>query len=135
MMLLLRGYEWFDDNIQRIAGERGLPTLTRSESMLMIHLGDGVTRPTEIAKVMGVSRQAVHQTIAGLARKQVLELVPDPSDGRAKILRFRADAADLRDEIVSLQHELESILAERIGVEEVDMMRHALNADWGKPNI
>lgn len=46
------------------------------------------TRLTEIARRAGVSKQAVAPLVDELVAMGALEKVPDPSDGRARLLRF-----------------------------------------------
>ena len=84
---LLEGFEWFDESLQMSLKAAGLPPLSRSESMIMIHVQMGITRPAEIARSLRLTRQAVHQSIASLADRGIFELRPDPDDGRVKVVQ------------------------------------------------
>jgi MarR family transcriptional regulator, temperature-dependent positive regulator of motility len=71
--------------VNRQAGRRLLtPALVR----LLPHLSREGIRPTELARRVDVTKQAIGQAIAGLAAMQLVELVPDPSDGRARLVRL-----------------------------------------------
>lgn len=48
---------------------------------------DGI-RATELARRTDVTKQAVSQTLARLRDLGLVELVPDPSDGRAQLVRM-----------------------------------------------
>lgn len=48
------------------------------------------TRLTDLAARVGVSKQATGQLVEELEQMGVLERVPDPADGRAKLVRFSA---------------------------------------------
>ncbi len=50
------------------------------------------SRVTEIARRAGVSKQAVAPLVAELVEWGALERVPDPRDGRARLVRFAVDA-------------------------------------------
>jgi DNA-binding MarR family transcriptional regulator len=45
-------------------------------------------RPTELAQLADVTKQAVGQTLARLERQGLVEFAPDPSDGRAVLVRM-----------------------------------------------
>ena len=45
-------------------------------------------RITELARRLDISKQVVSQTIAELELRDVVETIPDPSDGRARLARF-----------------------------------------------
>ena len=46
---LLQGFYWFDSGLQSYLRARNLPTLTHSQSMVMINLTTGTTRPADVA--------------------------------------------------------------------------------------
>jgi hypothetical protein len=84
MRLLFDAYYWFDESLQRSMQAQNIPTLSRSQSMVMICLGEGIRRPSTLARKLRVSRQAMQKTLADLEAKGYLRLVPDPEDRRAK---------------------------------------------------
>ena len=71
----------------RQAGRRLLtPALVR----LLPHLSREGIRPTDLARRVDVTKQAVGQALAGLEAMKLVELVPDASDGRARLVRLTA---------------------------------------------
>lgn len=71
--------------VNRQAGRRLLtPALVR----LLPHLTRDGIRPTALARRVDVSKQAVGQALAGLEEMRMIELVPDPTDGRARLVRL-----------------------------------------------
>jgi DNA-binding MarR family transcriptional regulator len=132
--LLLGAERWIDAAVRSVLHARGWPQLTRAHSLVFAHLDRQGTRPAEIARRAGVTRQAIGQTIAELSRLGLVEQVPDPTNRRACLVVLtddgrRADAAAVR-----AFRELERELARRIGSERVRALRDALEADWGSPN-
>jgi len=71
--------------VNRQAGRR---LLTPALARLLPHLSREGIRPTELARRVDVTKQAVGQALAGLSALQLIELVPDPSDGRARLVRL-----------------------------------------------
>lgn len=71
--------------VNREAGARVLtPALVR----LLPHLSRAGIRPTELARRIDVSKQAVGQALADLASRGFVEFVADPADGRGRLARL-----------------------------------------------
>jgi DNA-binding MarR family transcriptional regulator len=86
------------------------------------------SRLTDLAERAGMTKQSVGEVASELERRGYLERVPDPDDGRAKIIRLteRGHAAQaLGREIID---EIEREWGERYGVEQVAALRDALEA-------
>ena len=78
-------------NERAIAKVNELPhpiRLRTSHTNLFPHLDFEGVRITELARRLDISKQAVSQTIAELELMDVVETIPDPSDGRARLARF-----------------------------------------------
>jgi DNA-binding MarR family transcriptional regulator len=84
---------------------------------LFPHIDRDGTRISEVAARMGVSKQAASKLIQQAEGRGQLEVVPDPSDGRAKIVRFTEEGMALfgvGDRLVNgIQREFRAILGER----------------------
>ena len=129
--LLLRGFHWMDEGLQRGLQAKGWPEITHAQSMLIIAVGEGINRPSDIAKYLGVSRQAVHQSLNEIVRLGIMEMSPDPNDGRAKVVRVSEAAMPIVKEARKINAGLEKALAKRIGAERVGILREILETDWG----
>ena len=85
------------------------------------HLREGGLRLTELAQRTHTTKQALLYAINQLEAAGYVERVPDPSDGRAKIIRFTQRGWEVRrvgDEIIA---SLEEGCARRLGERK---MRH-----------
>ena len=69
-------------------GARPSPPLRAAHTALFPHLGSAGVRSTDLAKKLGVSKQAISPLITELEEWGVVEQVADPKDGRAKLVRF-----------------------------------------------
>ncbi|MGA8546233.1 MAG: MarR family transcriptional regulator [Mycobacterium sp.] len=75
----------------------GYPDTTPAQHLVFENLDPDGTRLTTLAQRAGVSRQAITELVTGLQRSGYLELKPDPSDGRARLVHpTRKGAALLR---------------------------------------
>jgi DNA-binding MarR family transcriptional regulator len=75
-----------------------------------------------------MTKQSVGEVVSDLEQRGYVERVPDPSDGRAKIIRLTdrgQEAMALGREIIE---EIERDWAERYGAERVAALRDALEA-------
>jgi len=111
--------------LARVRERYNKPGLRAAHTALFPHLDLEGTRLTELARRVGVSKQAVGQLVDDLEAMGALERVPDPSDGRAKLIRFKGRW--MLDGLGVLM-ELEQELGERAGAEEMAGLRRGVVA-------
>jgi len=128
---LLRAYYWMDESLQNGLQEAGYPPRTRTQTMILINIADGISRAAELARVLGVSRQAIQQQINELERDELVTQIPDPSDRRANRIVFSEKGSELINAALATLRQSEQALAMRLGYETISHLRRALMADWG----
>src|SRR5262245_24243057 len=71
------------------AHDAGIEAARYAHNSVLGHLtaGPGL-RPVELARRAGMTRQSMGEVVRDLAQMGVVEMVPDPADGRAKLVRF-----------------------------------------------
>ena len=131
LLSLLRGFYWFDEGLQNYLQARGWPVVTRPQSMVMANLVLGVRRPSDIARNMGVSRQAIHATINQMVESGIVELVDDPSNGRVKIVAPTKMGETMRIDAQRSMVLMGEELGRRLGKPQFLKAAHLLNEDWG----
>ena len=131
--LFMRAFYWADEGLQNALKKQGWPSITRAQSLVFVNISEGVTRPSEIASRVGVTRQAIHQTINEMVELGYLTLQADPTDRRAKVVVYTEKGKDVGGATVSALQEIESSLSNRIGTERVVALREALAQEWGAP--
>lgn len=133
ILQLLQAFCWFDEGLQNHLRARGWPEVTRAQSMVMANVVMGVCRPSDIARQLGISRQAVHVTINQMCAKGILALRDDPADGRSKIVVIARIGEPMRRDARQAVQRLSEELCRRIGAAEVRNLSAALSKDWGEP--
>lgn len=128
---LIHAFYWMDDGLQGYMQEHANFSLPRAQSMMMICIGDGITRQSDIAKHLRVSKQAVRQGIRELEAKGLVTIKPDPENGRQKVLRFTRKGERMREIARRGLVQLEQTLEQRIGKQQVKALHRALDMDWG----
>jgi DNA-binding MarR family transcriptional regulator len=104
------------------------PPLRAAHTALLPHLSSEGVRGADLAKKLGVTKQAVSQLIAELEWWGVVEQVADPRDGRAKLVRFTAKGEQGLLQGLSVLRELEQELADKIGKRRMQELHTALLA-------
>ncbi len=131
MRLLFDAYYWFDESLQRSMQAHNIPTLSRSQSMVMICLEEGIRRPSALARKLRVSRQAMQKTLADMEAKGYLRLVSDPEDRRAKFVRLSKIGKQRQDIAKKCLRTMESELSTRLGAAKITALTRTLADDWG----
>lgn len=133
MMNLLAALYWFDEALQTAMEQEGFPPTVRVHSLVLMNMAIGETRPTRIARNLGVTRQAVSQLIAQMVAEGRISVGIDPDDKRARILQFNENSTAIRSTAMSILKRLEGVLGERIGVANLSALSHSLALEWGDP--
>ena len=83
-------------------------------------------RLTDLAEAAGFTKQAVGEVVADLERLGYVERVPDPADGRAKLVRLSERGHRARELAGQMFEEIEAGWAERLGEERLATFREVL---------
>lgn len=131
IIALFQRFCWLDEGLQARLRSRGWPEVSRSQSMIMTYIVTGVVRPSDIARNMGLSRQAIHKTINQMVGLGIVQLAPDREDRRHKIVSLTEFGAQMRQDAQRAMDGLGEQVAEKLGQEDFDALLAALEADWG----
>jgi DNA-binding MarR family transcriptional regulator len=135
MWEFLRAFIWLDKGLQQNMEALGWPPLSRTESQVMLLVSVGIVRPIEVSRNLGLTRQAINQTLSQLVDKKLVELEDDPCDKRCKIVRFAREGNSMRRDAVSILRRLEGELARRGGRKTLEMLYSMEDWDWDAPPI
>jgi DNA-binding MarR family transcriptional regulator len=131
IIALFQRFCWLDEGLQARLHERGWPDVSRPQSMIMTNIVSGIVRPSDIARNVGISRQAIHSTINQMAKLGIVELAPDPEDRRHMIVSLTDIGARMRRDAQRAMDALADQLADRLGRDRFDALLETLEADWG----
>lgn len=116
------------DRIFRAVQDAGFDDVTIAQSRLLMGIDTEGTRLSVLAERAQIAKQTATALVDKLERAGYVERVPDPSDGRARLVRMtpRAEAA-----LPTARAEEDRIEAEwraHLGAERMDQLRQALTA-------
>lgn len=125
--LLLKAARLVDERaLAEIASTPDAPPMRPAHSRLLPHLDFDGVRATVLADRLGVTKQAIGPLVADLIAWGIVEQVPDPSDGRARLIRFTTNGLQDLHSGLAVLSTLEAELAAHIGAEKMDMLRGTL---------
>lgn len=133
LLNLLSGFYWFDEGLQNYLRACGWPAVTRPQSMVMANVIMGNRYPSEIARRLGISRQAIHSTIKSMILMDMVALTDDPENRRVKVVTLTKTGEAMRVDAQEAMRLMTTELIRRIGKDEVFRTALALADDWGPP--
>lgn len=132
MLNLMRTFSWFDEELRSRLAQRGWGSVSRSQSLVLTHVANGVTRASRIAENLGVSRQATSQLLAEMVERGLIEIVPDPDDRRAQRVQFAPRSSGIREDAQTILRSLEEEMEQALGLELMTGLRTALDRFPGR---
>ncbi|HMO75890.1 MAG TPA: MarR family transcriptional regulator, partial [Sphingopyxis sp.] len=128
IIALFQRFCWLDEGLQARLHDHGWPDVSRPQSMIMTNIVSGIVRPSDIARNIGVSRQAIHSTIGQMVKLGIVQLEPDPDDRRHMIVTLTDLGARMRKDAQRAMDALTEQVAARIGQKTFDALLAALEA-------
>jgi len=100
-------------------------SLAHSRNVLR-HLADGPMRASAIVGRCGVTKQAISQQLVYLQRNGYVEITPDPTDQRARIVALTDKGRTAQCFVVRMFGEIEREWSEQVGSEALATTRAVL---------
>jgi DNA-binding MarR family transcriptional regulator len=128
--LLMSRSEWFEERILQEAEKHGYGFVTPSMNRLFAHMRHRPMSISDLARQLGISRQAVHQTLGEAMRHGLVELLDSESDQRIKLVRFSDKGMQMSAIAAKSITKIEKQLESRIGKGNMDSLRRILDSAW-----
>jgi len=106
---------------------RGYPWVAEARGAVIGHLRPGGRPQSELAGLLGVSKQAVQQFVDELVAEGAVERGVDPADARGRIVRLTARGIGFIVEGNAVKREIEKRYAKRLGRARLDALNAALD--------
>ncbi len=130
--LLRAPFAALQEFVYRDLGQAGHRDVRPAHSAVLRNISRAGSRVTEMAERAGMTKQSMAELIEYLRARGYVELAPDPSDGRAKLVRLTAQGWKLHGVLVRRSREFENECARGIGDQQWRQFRALLQrvADW-----
>ena len=116
------------DRIFRAMHDAGFDDVTIAQGRLLMGLDPGGTRLGTLAERAQVAKQTATALVDRLERAGYVERVPDPSDGRARLVRLTPRAQDALPIARAEEDRIEAEWRAHLGPERMDQLREALTS-------
>lgn len=118
--------DWIERRHLELMADVGFDDVRRAHNAVFVNLPAQGIRLTDLAAAAGISKQAMAELVDELVGKAYLDRVPDPTDGRAKLIvaAARGEAAHRAtlDVVARIEHEL----ADAVGSDALEQARTTL---------
>lgn len=126
--LLLAGTRRFDEDLTARLHARGYRDIRPAHSAVFAHLDRDGTRPSELARRAGMTKQSMGELLADLEEKGYVVRRDDPSDQRAKVVVLTEAGVRLDREAARAIGEIERAYRRRLGPDRLEALRTTLDA-------
>lgn len=125
-LLMFIASRWAANRIFDALQRAGFEDLTIAQSRLMMGLDPEGTRLSVLADRAQIAKQTATALVDRLERAGYVERVPDPSDGRARLVRMAARAEAAVPLARAEEDRIEAEWRERLGPDRMEQLREAL---------
>jgi len=128
--LLFQKFQLLDECLLNKLAESEFGEITKSQSMIFACLVGRDMTISDIAKKLGISRQAAQKTISELVIKDLLSLKPSQENKSAKLVVLTPKGRRCVKLAQKTYAQIEDDISEAIGSEELKQFRLVLESDW-----
>ncbi|HKV68784.1 MAG TPA: MarR family transcriptional regulator, partial [Gaiellales bacterium] len=125
-LLFAQALNAYVEHLHRGLGERGFRDLRPTFGLPLRALHERPRTLTELARSLGVSKQAAAKIVAELEGRSLIVREPSPDDGRATLLRLTARGRSLVGAAIEIGNTVERDLARDLGEDAAAHIRAGL---------
>lgn len=125
-LLLFMAYRAAEDEIFHAVAQAGHGEITRAQGRLLAGIDDGGTRVGHLAERARVAKQTAVSLVDHLVAAGYVERVPDPADGRARLVRLTAKGESVLPAARAGEESVEAAWRELLGERRLAELRGSL---------
>jgi len=120
-------WQWVRDQMYAGVVAAGYDDLNAAHIGLWRYPGLDGLRPSQLADLAGITKQSVNDLLGHLERHGYLVRVPDPADGRARVIRLTSDGRRLEQTIYAEAGAAQLRIAEILGPRRFAQLHSSLD--------
>jgi DNA-binding MarR family transcriptional regulator len=105
-----------------LAGE-GFPEIRPAHSAVFRHIQPDGSRASELAQQAGITKQSMAYLVDSLATDGYLESLPDPTDGRARLVRLTTRGRKALSALERLSEALEREITQHLPTGQIEALK------------
>ncbi|WP_330250099.1 MarR family transcriptional regulator [Nocardia sp. NBC_00565] len=126
-LLMFIAHRSMEDRIFADLAEAGYNDVTIAQARLAARIGPDGTRLTDLAQQAQVTKQTAGFLVDQLERTGYVERVPDPSDGRARLVKLSERGEKIAAYSNTIAERIQTEWATHLGAQRMRQLRDALN--------
>ncbi len=123
--LMFIAYRAMDDQVIGAMRDAGFD-VTAAQGRIAQRISPGGIRLTELAEQAQVTKQTASLLVAALEHEGLVQRVPDPADGRARLIRFTPAGLEAAERARDVVMAVEQTWTAHLGPELAGALREAL---------
>jgi len=124
--LVYRTYKAMEADMVRAAHRAGHPGIKRTHNAVFATLRPQGLRAVDMAAQMGITRQSLGEVVREMVDLGILEMRPDPTDRRAKLVTYSEEGLRVAGEGFAHIKDLDRRFVEEFGPEDYATARRVL---------
>jgi DNA-binding MarR family transcriptional regulator len=125
-ILLREPFRAMTDELMARLAAGGHPEVRSAHAAVFEYLDDAGTRVSVLAERAGMTKQSMTELVAHLERHGYVERVPDPADGRARLVRATVRGREVFAVARDAMRDVQARLDARVGPERMATLRGLL---------
>jgi DNA-binding MarR family transcriptional regulator len=122
----------FEARLLEALGRRGFERIRPSYLVVFRNMHPDGSRLTDVARRAGLTKQGIGALVREMERRGLVQIVADPTDGRAKLVRLTASARRRLPEVKAVVAEIEAEYLRRIGAGQMHRVKALLRRLVGR---
>jgi len=131
--MLLKLERKFTRQVLAKLAQDGLDDITLRHFVVIPFIDEKGIRAVEIARQVGISKQAVSKLVDELLQKGYVSLKADPNDGRASLVYMSAKGNEFLSRAIEHTKHVEASWQEAVGKKEFKVMKQAMSTLLATP--
>lgn len=118
--------DWWHERHLELMAAAGFDDVRRAHNAVFVHLPEEGRRLTDLAAAADMSKQAMAELVDDLVAKDYLAKVPDPTDGRAKLIVWAERGLAAHEATMAAFGRIEGEVEDVLGADELARVREGL---------
>lgn len=124
--LLRLPFELLVDRVYSELATSGFEDIRPAHGSVFRYISPDGSRLTELAECAQMTKQSMTYLIEYLHKHGYVEMIPDPTDGRAKLIRLTAQGTEVQQTAIQISRQVEAEWATQIGQRKMSQLRRLL---------
>jgi len=120
-------HQWVMAHVHAHVVAAGYDDLSRAQIAIFRYPTPNGLRPSQLADQLQITKQSVNDLLGEMEERGYLRRAPDPSDGRARVIRLTTKGRKLEQIVYDGAQSAEHAIADLLGPRQFAQLRHALD--------